>query len=185
MSKAYIIGVLLVLVLLALGACGPSPTTTITVTPPATTVTVTPPPEGSKVGNLAPDFQLQDLDGETVSLSGLRGSPVMLNFWASWCGPCRAEMPYIQQIYDEWQDKGLVLLTINLRESASTARQFMQSNNLSFPVLLDTNGNVAQKYNVSGIPATFFIDKDGIIQARKVGSLSSKQQIEDYLSKIV
>ena len=109
----------------------------------------------------------------------------MLNFWASWCGPCRAEMPYIQQIYDEWQDKGLVLLTINVRESASTARQFMQSNNLSFPVLLDTNGNVTQMYNFRGIPTTFFIDEDGIIQARRVGSFSSKQQIEDRLSKII
>ena len=142
-------------------------------------------PEGSQVGDLSSDFQLKDLDGKTVSLRDLQGSPVMLNFWATWCPPCRNEMPYLQQIYEEWQDKGLVILTINLRESTYTVRQFMQDNNYSLPVLLDTNGNVSNKYDVAAIPTTFFIDEYGVIQARKVGSFSSKQQIEDYLIQIM
>jgi len=141
--------------------------------------------EGSQVGDLSPGFQLRDLDGNIVSLSDFRDRPVILNFWATWCGPCRSEMPYIQQIYEEWQDKGLVVLTINLRETSAEVTEFMQSNNLFFPALLDTNGNVANEYNVTGIPTTFFIYKYGIIQERRVGSFSSKQQIEDYLSNIM
>ena len=147
-------------------------------------VTVQPAPP-LEIGSLAPDFQLQDLDGNTVSLSDLRGSPVMLNFWATWCGPCREEMPYLQQIYDEWQDQGLVILTINLRESQTTVRQFMEDLGLTFPALLDTNGAVTERYNVIAIPTTFFINKYGIIQVIKVGSFSSKQHIEDYFSSIL
>ena len=143
------------------------------------------PETGAQIGNLAPGFQLQDLDGNTVSLGDLRGQPVMVNFWASWCGPCRAEMPHIQAVFEEWQDQGLVILAINIEETASLVRQFMQDNNFSFPVLLDTNGDVAGKYNVSGIPVTFFIDKDGIIQERKLGAFTSTEEIEDSLSKII
>ena len=140
---------------------------------------------GAQVGNLALDFELQDLDGQTISLSGLRGSPVMLNFWATWCPPCRAEMPYLQQIYDEWSAEGLVMLAINLRESPSLVEGFMQSNGLSFPVLLDSTGSVGAKYNVSGIPTTFFIDRDGIIRQKRVGAYPSKEAIEEDLRKIM
>ncbi|OGO39620.1 MAG: hypothetical protein A2147_09870 [Chloroflexi bacterium RBG_16_57_8] len=142
-------------------------------------------PEGSQVGYLAPGFQLKDLDGKTVSLRELSGRPVMLNFWASWCGPCRVEMPYLQQTYDRWRDKGLVLMTINLREPASTARQFMQEGKYSLPVLLDANGDVANRYNVTAIPTTFFVSGDGVIQERKIGSFPSVEAIEDSLGKIM
>lgn len=140
-----------------------------------------------QVGKLAPDFQLPDLDGQSVSLSDFRGKPVLVNFWATWCPPCRAEMPYIQEIFDdkEWSDKGLVILAIDKGESPSTVENFMQSYNLSFPVLLDINQNVALEYNIRGIPTTFLIDKDGIIQAIKVGAFSSKADIENNLSKII
>lgn len=140
---------------------------------------------GPRVGNLAPDFELRDLDGETVSLRGLRGSPVMLNFWATWCPPCRAEMPYLQEIYEQWTSQGLVLLAINLRESSSQVKGFLQSYGLSFPVLLDSTGSVGNKYNISGIPATFFIDKDGIIQGIRVGAFPNKEAIEEYLDEII
>jgi len=143
--------------------------------------------EGSQVGDLAPDFQLQNLNGELVSLSELRGRPVMLNFWATWCPPCRAEMPYIQAIYEAWTGKspGVIVLGINMRESPSKVREFMQSNNLSFPVLLDIEKNISTKYNVSAIPTTFFIDADGIIQAMKVGAFSSVAEIEKDLGKVI
>ncbi len=149
------------------------------------TLPAPPPPEGSQAGNLAPDFQLQDLDANTVSLSDWRGSPVMLNFWATWCPPCRHEMPFIQKIFEEYQDKGLVILTIDLRETPSKVRQFTQSNKYSFPVLLDTKGDVAEMYDITAIPTTFFIDREGIIQERKLGSFSSKGDIENRLSKII
>ena len=140
---------------------------------------------GIQVGNQAPDFTLSDLDGNNVSLSDFRGQGVLLNFWASWCGPCRAEMPYLQQIHEEWSYLGVVLLTVNLEESSATARDFAISNKLSFPVLLDTQAEVAREYGVSGIPTTLFIDKDGIIKERKVGSFPNKAAIEESLGKIV
>ena len=140
---------------------------------------------GSEIGKAAPDFTLQDLEGQTVTLSGLRGSPIMLNFWATWCSPCRHEMPFLQQVYEDWQDKGLVLLTINLRETLSEAMQFLQSNDLTFPVLLVTDGGIASKYNITGIPTTFFIDKDGIIQEKRLGSFSNAAEIENYLDSIM
>ncbi len=168
MNKALKIILLGVLALALLTAgCSPTPT------------------QGIKVGNLAPDFQLQNLNGNSVSLSDFRGKPVLLNFWASWCPPCRDEMPYLQQVYDEWSAKGLVLLAINIGESSSTVEEFMQSHNLSFPVLLDTKQDVDQKYNIYGIPTTFLIDKDGIIQDIKVGAFQSTAELESSLSKIM
>jgi len=145
----------------------------------------TAPVEGVGIGGIAPDFQLPNLDGQAVSLGNLRGEPVLINFWATWCPPCRSEMPYIQEIYEEWADKGLVILAVNIGESSSTVEDFMQSQNLSFTVLLDTKSDVAQKYNITGIPTTFFMDKDGIIQDRLVGAFQSKAQIEGRLSKIM
>ena len=141
--------------------------------------------QGVEVGDLAPDFQLQNLDGQTISLGNLRGKPVLINFWATWCGPCRGEMPYIQEIYEEWTNKGLVVLTINMGESSSKAEEFRQSYNLSFTVLLDAKQDVAQKYNIQYIPTTFFLDKDGIIQDKVIGAFQNKTQIENKLSKIM
>ena len=139
---------------------------------------------GTDIGSMAPDFQLMNIEGQNVALSDLSGSPVILNFWASWCGPCREEMPFLQQIYEEWQDKGVLLLGINLREDPSTITDYMQGNGLSFPVLLDTDGSVTQNYDVLGIPTTFFIDIDGIIQMRKLGPFTDVSEIEDYISEI-
>ena len=166
LKKLTVILVMTIALLLMIAGCQPSSELTTGMSP-------------------APDFALQDLEGQTVTLSDLRGSPVMLNFWATWCGPCRHEMPFIQQIYEEWLDKGLVLLTINLRETPAKVEEFMQSNGLSFPALLDRDGSVSLEYNVSGIPTTFFIDKDGIIQEKRIGSFSSAAEIEDYLDEIM
>ena len=172
-----ILPVILTLVLLVTGcSAGPEPLDGESPTAPV---------EGTQVGNLAPDFQLQSLDGQTVSLGNLRGKPVLINFWATWCPPCRGEMPYIQEIHEEWSDKELMVLAINIGESSSKAEDFMQSYNLSFTVLLDTKQDVAQRYNITGIPTTFFIDKDGIIQEKVIGAFQSKTQIENKLSKII
>ncbi|HIH96222.1 MAG TPA: TlpA family protein disulfide reductase [Thermoplasmata archaeon] len=143
------------------------------------------PTQGTKVGNLAPDFQLHNLEGKPVSLSGFRGKPVMLNFWATWCHPCVFEMPYLQQVYEERSARGLVLLPINIDATSPKVSQFLQSHKLSLPVLLDTKKDVAQTYNIQYIPTTFFIDKDGIIQAMKVGAFPNKEAIESDLDKIM
>ncbi len=109
----------------------------------------------------------------------------MLNFWATWCPPCRSEMPYLQQIYEEWSDEGLMLLAIDIGESRAKVEQYMQSNSLSLPVLLDTRNKVADKYGIRGIPTTFFIDGNGVIQERIVGAFPNKEAIEKHLSSII
>ena len=138
-------------------------------------------------GRPAPDFQLQDLDGQTVSLGELQGRPVMVNFWATWCGPCRMEMPYIEEVFNdpEWQEAGLVILAVNLGESAEVAGQFMKENGLTFPVLLDTSREVAKAYNVSAIPTTYFVDKNGIIKDVKIGTFRNKAEIDWKLVNLV
>ena len=177
-----ILSVILTLVLLLAGCfAGPEPPSGKSPTAPV---------EGTQVGNLAPDFQLQSLDGQTVSLGNLRGKPVLINFWATWCPPCRSEMPYMQEIYEEWSDKGLVVLAINTGESSSKVRGFLESHGFSFPVLLDADLLVALRYDVVRynklyIPTTFFIDRDGIIQEKVIGAFPSKGAIEKRLDKIV
>ncbi|MFC1903134.1 TlpA family protein disulfide reductase [Chloroflexota bacterium] len=146
--------------------------------PPAPTI-------GTEIGNLAPDFPFQNQDGQFTSLGELQGKPVLINFWATWCPPCRSEMPYLQEIYDEWQNKGLVVLPIDIGESTSKVKEFMQRYNLSLPVLLDSKGETAAKYNIRGLPTTFFIDKDGIIRDKVIGAFQSKAQIEEKLGKIM
>jgi len=136
------------------------------------------------VGKLAPDFELDTLDGQTVILSQLKGRPVLVNFWATWCAPCRYEMPFLQQIYEDWPGDELVLLTVNVGESSSDVSQFMQSEGFSFTVPLDSEAAVAQRYNIQGIPTTLFIDKEGIIQKIKVGSFRSQAEIETILSQL-
>jgi len=146
---------------------------------------ISPPATGTGIGNLAPDFELQSLDGQTFSLSNMQGKPVLLNFWATWCGPCRFEMPLLQEIYEEYSGKGLVLVTVDIGESPSQVEKSLQSQGLSLPVLLDTRAKVATTYNVSGIPTTLFIDKDGIIKDKKIGAFTSKSEIEKSLNKII
>ena len=141
--------------------------------------------QGPQIGKLAPDFKLSNLEGQSISLSDFRGKPVLLNFWASWCGPCRYEMPFIQEIYEKWSGKGLVILAVNLQENPSQVKEFVESFGFSFPVLLATNQEVSLAYNIRGIPATFFIDKDGIIQDIKIGAFAGKTEIESRLSKIM
>ncbi|TET66561.1 MAG: TlpA family protein disulfide reductase [Dehalococcoidia bacterium] len=141
--------------------------------------------QGPEIGKLAPDFQLSNLDGQVVSLGDFRGKPVLLNFWASWCGPCRYEMPFLQEIYQAWSGKGLVVLTVNLQENPSRVKEFVEEFGLSFPVLLATSQEVPLAYNIRGIPATFFIDKNGIIQDIKIGAFSSRAEIEQRLIKIM
>ena len=137
------------------------------------------------VGKAAPDFELQNLDGQSISLNDLKGKPVLINFWATRCPPCVSEMPYIQEIYEEWSGKGLMVLAINIGDSSSEVEGFLQNHNLSLPVLLGTKRNVAQKYNIRWIPTTFFIDNDGIIQEKIIGAFPNKEAIENRLNKIM
>ena len=142
---------------------------------------------GPEIGNLAPDFQLNNLDGQRVSLSDFLGKPVLVNFWTSWCPPCRSEMPFIQDISTDkkWADEGLVVLAIDIGESPSTVREFVKNYGLTFPVLLDVARDVSLEYYVRGIPTTFLIDREGIIQDIRIGPFSSVTEIERSLGKII
>ena len=120
---------------------------------------------------LAPDFTLTTLEGELLILSDLRGYPVILNFWASWCPPCRAEMPALQQVFDEYEDLGLIIAAINAtnQDSLSEAAAFVSKNSLTFPIPLDKTGLVSRSYNLHSLPTTVFIDSQGIIRKIIIG----------------
>ncbi len=137
-----------------------------------------------QAGQPAPDFYFETPEGGPSSLSQLKGKPVLVNFWATWCGPCTYEMPFLQQLYEDWPGDELVLLTVNVAEGSSQVSQFMQSQGFSFTVLLDGEAAVAQRYNIRGIPTTLFIDNNGVIQEIKIGAFQSKADIEAILSQL-
>lgn len=122
------------------------------------------------VGQAAPDFTLEDLEGQRVSLAKLKGSVVVLDFWASWCGPCVAALPRLDKIRQEYAGRGLKVYAVNLKEGRDQARKFMSDKNLRLPVLLDVEGAVAKLYGVEGIPTTVIIGKDGVVKKVVVGN---------------
>jgi cytochrome c biogenesis protein CcmG, thiol:disulfide interchange protein DsbE len=141
----------------------------------------------TEIGRAAPDFVLPQPGGGTVRLSDLRGKPVLVNFWASWCTPCKQEMPEIVKAYDARADTGLVVVGIDLQENAGAIRTFADDFGMKFPIVIDRTGAVGDAWRiggpVQGIPSSYFIDKDGIVQARAFGPMTA-QQIADNLGKI-
>ncbi len=129
---------------------------------------------GPRVGATAPDFTLTTLDGGTLTLDQFRGKPVFLNFWTTWCPACREEMPYIQELLADQESYGFVVLTVDLAESPATVRGFMEKESYTFPVGLDTSGQVGNMYNVTGLPTTYLIDSQGVIRRVKVGPFVNK-----------
>src|SRR5579875_4011047 len=122
-----------------------------------------------EIGSKAPDFTLKTLTGETVKLSSLKGKKVILNFWATWCPPCKAEMPEIEQFY-QTAGKDIVILAVNI-DPQLDVKGFVDKNHITFPILLDTNDKVNEQYQIISIPTTFFIDKNGVIQNKIVGAM--------------
>ncbi len=115
-------------------------------------------------GFFPPPFTLATLDGETVTPADLQGQAVVVNFWATWCAPCRAEMPALERVWEQYRSSGLTILAVNLQESPGRVSQFVEQHQLSFPILLDTDGRVFQEYHVQLYPTTFFIGRDGVIR---------------------
>ena len=124
------------------------------------------------------DFSLKDIEGKAVSLNDFRVKLVLMNFWATWCVPCREEMRILRQIHDQWRDKGLVVLSINMGESASRVRGYVKRYALPFPVLLDPNTELFVKLGVRVLPTSLLVDKDGTIVAKKVGAFLSTESLE-------
>ena len=125
-------------------------------------------------GRPAPNFTLKTTDGKTIDLAGLRGRPVVINFWATWCGPCRTEMPDLQAFYDDHRPQGLELIGVNIQESPEDVTQYRQMHGISFPPVLDSDGSVTREYLVRGVPSTFFIDPQGTIRQVQIGPLNRK-----------
>ncbi len=125
----------------------------------------------AQVGFAAPPFTLTDMDGHTVHLSDYPGKVVLLNFWASWCHPCRSEMPAIQQTYQAYQSRGLVVLEVNAsyQDTPASMRTFLGSLTYTYPILLDETGEVNRLYGVGALPTTFFIGRDGTIRDMAIG----------------
>ena len=117
------------------------------------------------------DFSLPLLDGTTFTLSQLQGRGVFLNFWATWCPPCRAEMPSMEALYQRLKDRGLEIIAVNLGESRNTVSNFMTQYNLSFPAALDLRSSTGSLYGVQAVPTTYIIDRRGLVVARLVGSI--------------
>ncbi|MCB1790678.1 MAG: TlpA family protein disulfide reductase [Gammaproteobacteria bacterium] len=139
-------------------------------------VVAAPPPLGHALTEVAPplaaaDFALPDIDGENHALSDYRGRVVMLNFWATWCPPCRREMPSMQRLYDKYRERGLVVVAVNQWEDPDLVFEFTGrlSVDPTFPILFDRESRVAEDYGVKGLPTTFLIDKDGQIRFRAIG----------------
>ena len=135
-------------------------------------------PVGAKVeaaeGALAPDFLLETLEGDETRLSDYRGQPVVLNFWATWCAPCRKEMPQFIAAYEAHRDEELVVIGLNLQESESIIRPFADDFGINFPVLIDRDGEVGDAYRLLGLPGTYFIGRDGVIESVFVGPFQAE-----------
>ncbi len=116
------------------------------------------------------DFELEDMGGNLKKLSSYRGKFVFLNFWATWCGPCRYEMPSMQKVYDELKDEGFVIVAVNLQEDRKLVKKFLDQYGLTFPVLLDKKGRVGAMYGARSIPTTYLIDRKGYIIGRAIGA---------------
>ena len=144
-------------------------------------------PPDPKEGFTAPDFTLDLLDGGKLTLSELRGHSVMVNFWASWCLPCRSEMPAIENVYQQYKDSGLVVIGLNLtsQDSEADAEAFVQELGLTFPIALDRDGSARERYQLLGLPSTYFIDESGIIRAVVVGGPMSEATIQSNTEVIV
>jgi peroxiredoxin len=136
------------------------------------------------VGVQAEDFRLTDLEGKSQSLSQYRGKIVLVNFWATWCEPCKREMPAMQRIYDKLRDKGFVVLAINELEDDAKVREHIKQYGYTFPVLMDHDNKVANQFGVFGLPVSVFIDQEGRVQEYIKGGLLNEQNIDETVARI-
>lgn len=136
-----------------------------------------------QVGKAAPNFITTDLEGNTVSLKELQGKGVFLNFWGTWCKPCEKEMPYMNELYSSYKEKGVEILALNADETEIAVKNFADQYTLAFPIAIDKGQEILNTYGVGPLPTTFLIDKNGKV-IRKITGTQTKEQIEGYLREI-
>ncbi len=139
---------------------------------------------GVSIGSKAPDFSLVDLSGQKVELKDFKGKGVLVNFWATWCYPCREEMDDLKASYDKFRDKGIVIIGINIKESKDIVKKMTDSFNITYPILLDSDGKISEAYNIFGVPSSFFIDNDGTIRDVVLGEMT-EDMIVEKIDKLV
>lgn len=138
---------------------------------------------GITEGNVPPDFELMTLDGEKMSLSSLEGKKVILNFWATWCPPCRKEMPDMQKIHDDYEGE-VVVAAVNLTSSEKnidSVKRFVDELGLTFPVLLDEDGKINKQFEVLSYPTSYIVNEDGVITTKFAGAMTY-EQMEDFIA---
>lgn len=141
---------------------------------------------GINQGNLAPDFELKTLNGESIKLSDLRGKKVILNMWATWCPPCRAEMPDMQKFYEKYKDENVTILAVNMTTSEKNVDSipaFLDEFGITFPVVLDEQNEVADIYQVVALPSSYIIDSNGVIQQKVMGPMND-EMMENMIAQI-
>jgi len=134
-----------------------------------------------EVGATAPDFELTTLNGKKTKLSDYRRKKVILNFWASWCPPCKAEMPHMQKFYEKNKDKNITILSVNLTSmdrGSVAVKAFVKKNKLTFPVLMDENGDIGKTYQAFTIPTSYMIDQNGMIRKKMIGPMDENMMKE-------
>jgi peroxiredoxin len=135
------------------------------------------------VGSAAPDFVLTDMQGNKHRLSDYKGQGVFLNFWGTWCPPCKEEMPYINNQYHQFNNKGVKVLTVDINESSLAVNQFAEQLKLDFPIMIDTDKQVMNVYGIDNLPATFLIDKNGKVIKYYTGALT-ENKVREFMEKI-
>jgi peroxiredoxin len=140
-----------------------------------------------QVGFAAPDFTLKTPEGEEYTLSELKGSAVLVNLWATWCPPCRAEMPAIEKMYQEYKDRGLVVLAVDMtyQDNPADVAPFIQEYGLTFPILLDETGMVGASYQLRSLPSSYFIDRFGIVREVVIGGPMSEALLRTRIEQIL
>lgn len=140
--------------------------------------------EKMEVGKEAPDFVLQDLNGEKLQLSDYKGKGILLNFWATWCKPCEREMPIMNNQYENFQKDNVEIITVNIGESDVVVKRFVDRFGLKFPVLMDNNQDVLTAYGVNPLPVTFLIDKEGIVKRVHTGEILNDDDLISMMEEI-
>lgn len=141
-------------------------------------------PVGLKIEERAPSFSLMTLEGKEVTLEDFRGKKILLNFWATWCPPCKEEMPDMEALYEEYKEDDFVVLAVNVtitEKNREDVHKFAEEYKLSFPILMDESGKVASQYDILSYPTSYFIDSDGVVRAKIVGGIKKEVMYKEMI----